>query len=94
MARKDDSMMGTPDILSMLSYFVMTPMLILNGYLWWVIKQLSSKVDSQLDKHEIIELVDYKLAPLTIKHSELKEDVTEIKLKLDEILTLLLHRQK
>lgn len=93
MAKRDNNEMVTPDILSMLNYFVMAPMLLLNGYLWWVIKQLHNKVENQLDKHEIIELVDYKLAPLTIKHSELKEDVTEIKLKLDEILTLLLHRQ-
>lgn len=60
------------------------------GSMEYRMRKVREDTANKIDRQEVSELIDLKNEASQVRHKELKEDVTEIKVKLDKLHDLLL----
>jgi hypothetical protein len=54
------------------------------AYIWYRFKKIEEKVERAMNKGDVVELVDYKLAPITTEQVGIKEDIKKLDTKIDD----------
>ena len=53
------------------------------GYLWYRFRKLEDRMEKTMMKREVVELIEYKIAPINTEQIGIKEDIKDLTLKID-----------